>query len=62
VGLSVTTQAPSVPRLLSSGTDLRRAVNLAAAGNQAAFKELYDEYAPSVYNLVFRCMRNAQVA
>jgi RNA polymerase sigma-70 factor (ECF subfamily) len=48
--------------LLSSGTELRRAVQRAAAGNQAAFKELYQEYARPVYNLVFRCMRNAQVA
>jgi RNA polymerase sigma-70 factor (ECF subfamily) len=48
--------------LLSSGTDLRQAVRLAAAGNQAAFKELYQEYARPVYNLVFRCMRNPQVA
>jgi len=62
VGLSVTAQALSTPALLSNGTDLRRAVNLAAAGNQAAFKELYQEYARPVYNLVFRCMRNAQVA
>jgi len=62
VGLSVAAQAPSTPALLSSGTDLRRAVNEAAEGNQAAFKELYQEYARPVYNLVFRCMRNAQVA
>jgi RNA polymerase sigma-70 factor, ECF subfamily len=62
VGLSVTTRAPSVSAPLSTGTDLRRAVKLAAAGNQAAFKELYQEYARPVYNLVFRCMRNAQVA
>ncbi|TMB64354.1 MAG: sigma-70 family RNA polymerase sigma factor [Chloroflexi bacterium] len=62
MGLSVTTQALSSPALLSSGTDLRRAVKLAAAGNQAAFKELYQEYARPVYNLVFRCMRNGQVA
>jgi len=48
--------------LLSSGTALRQAVRLAAAGNQAAFKELYQEYARPVYNLVFRCMRNPQVA
>jgi len=61
VGHSMTT-ALSTPALLSSGTDLRRAVKLAAAGNQAAFKELYQEYARAVYNLVFRCMRNAQVA
>ena len=61
VGHSMTT-ALSTPALLSSGTDLRRAVKLAAAGNQAAFKELYQEYARPVYNLVFRCMRNAQVA
>jgi len=48
--------------LLSNGTELRRAVQRAAEGNQAAFKELYQEYARPVYNLVFRCMRNAQVA
>jgi RNA polymerase sigma-70 factor (ECF subfamily) len=58
----VTTQALSTPALLSSGTDLRRAVRLAASGNQAAFKELYQDYARPVYNLVFRCMRNTQVA
>ena len=62
MGLSVTTRAPSVSALLSTGTDLRLAVKQAAAGNQAAFKELYQEYARPVYNLVFRCMRNAQVA
>ena len=56
------TTALSTPAMLSSGSDLRRAVKLAAAGNQAAFKELYQEYARAVYNLVFRCMRNAQVA
>ncbi len=61
MGHSMTT-ALRTPALLSSGTDLRRAVKLAAAGNQAAFKELYQEYARPVYNLVFRCMRNPQVA
>ena len=58
----MTAQTLSTPVLLSSGTDLRRSVRLAASGNQAAFKELYQDYARPVYNLVFRCMRNAQVA
>ena len=62
MGHPVTTQAMSSPALLASGTELRQAVRRAAAGNQTAFKELYQEYARPVYNLVFRCIRNAQAA
>jgi len=40
--------------------DLRVVVEAAARGDQPAFKQLYQQHARSVYNLVFRCMRNAQ--
>ena len=41
---------------------LRPSITAAQRGDQAAFRLLYQEYARSVYNLVFRCVRNPQAS
>jgi len=41
---------------------IRPYIAAARRGDQAAFKELYQEYARPVYNLVFRSVRHPQVA
>jgi RNA polymerase sigma-70 factor (ECF subfamily) len=41
---------------------LRPSITAAQRGDQAAFRLLYEEYARSVYNLVFRCVRNPQAS
>jgi RNA polymerase sigma-70 factor (ECF subfamily) len=41
---------------------LRPSIAAAQRGDQAAFRLIYQEYARSVYNLVFRCVRNPQAS
>lgn len=40
----------------------RFAVEAARRGDEAAFRQIYEQYAPSVYNLVLRSVRNKQTA
>ena len=48
---------------LGSTTDSRNPwIVAAAAGDKAAFTQLYEEFAPKVYNLVLRSVRNPHVA
>jgi RNA polymerase sigma-70 factor, ECF subfamily len=54
--------ATNDPAALDMGDGLAIAVGLAARGDQAAFKKLYEQYATSVYNLVLRSLRNTQAA
>ncbi len=49
-------------QVASIGGHLQSTVRAAARGDEAAFKKLYVQYGPSVYNLVLRSMRNQQVA
>lgn len=48
--------------MASGGGQLAFAVSAAAHGDEAAFKALYEGHTRSVYNLVFRSLRNAQAA
>src|ERR1700675_282816 len=46
----------------TSVESLETRIAAAAGGDKAAFAELYQEFAPKVYNLVLRSVRNAPAA
>jgi RNA polymerase sigma-70 factor (ECF subfamily) len=55
-------QAVARPDAAAAIDRLRPAIAAAQHGDQAAFKDIYHEYARPVYNLVFRSVRHPQVS